>query len=101
MQGMIFLRDALRVMCTSDKAGNFIPFNFTIVTCNLREDTGGRRVDYENVVLAGGPFGKKNSKKDADHYINGTRNVMIPGKSRPTTIHNLLITKFNGERIII
>jgi hypothetical protein len=88
-------------MATPSEGGGFLPFSFTFVTCNLTEKTGGKRVHAENAVLAGGPFGKKNSPKNANHYLNGTRNVMLQGKARPTTIHNLLITEFNGERVVI
>jgi hypothetical protein len=101
LPGFIFLRDALSIMAMHDSAGNFIPFTITRVTCNIANRTGGRRETLENVTLAGAPYGKKKSSKPANHFLNGTRNIMIPGKSRPTTIHNILITHFNGETIII
>ena len=95
------LRDALTVMTAKDTAGSFIPFDCTVITCNLTEKTGGEKLEIKGAVLAGAPFGKKESRKDADHYINGTRNIMIPGRSRPVTIHNLLLIRFNGERVIV
>lgn len=98
---MISLRDALSVMACKGEDGSFLPFSLTLVTCNLREDTGGRRITYENAVLAGAPFGKKGSARSANHFINGTRNIYVPGKGRPITIHNICITEFNGERIYL
>jgi hypothetical protein len=100
-KGFIFLKDALAIMAMRDSDGGFIPFDIERVTCNLREGTGGRRVTHEKAVLAGAPYGKKNSRREANHFLNGTRNIMIPGKGRPITIQNLLITKFNGETVII
>ncbi|QTE38501.1 hypothetical protein J3L18_05335 [Mucilaginibacter gossypii] len=101
MEGFIFLSDVLRIMAMVDEQGNFIPFSITFITCNLTEETGGKRMTCDNVTLAGHPFGKKNSPKNANHWMNGTRNMLIPGRPRPTTVHNVLITRFNGERVII
>ncbi|MHB8209078.1 hypothetical protein [Mucilaginibacter sp.] len=101
MQGMVQLRDALNIMDARHPGGEPIPFSLTFITCNLTEKTGGERRSYEGVILAGGQFGKKNSPKNANHYDNGTRNVNIPGKSRPVTIHIYLITHLNNERVII
>lgn len=98
---MISLTDALRVMASKDEAGNFIPFDIKLVELNLREGTGGRRVTYQNAVLAGGPFGKSSTPKNANHFINGTRNIMVPGKDRPRKIHNLLLLELNGERVYV
>jgi hypothetical protein len=101
MQGMISLSDALRVMAARDEAGDPIPFEVKVVTLNLKHGTGGMRVAYQNATLAGGSFGKKNALRQANHFYNGTRNLMVPGRSRPVKIHNLLITHFNGERVFV
>lgn len=98
---MILLSDALRIMASNDPAGNFIPFDLTYITCNVTDGSGGRRVTVTGAALAGGAFGKKESPKKANHFLNGTRNIMVPGKPRPVKIHNLLITHFNGEEVII
>jgi len=96
---MISQADALKVMDSRTTAGDPIPVDITVITCNLTEDTGGERRVYQGVTLAGGQFGKKNSVKNPNHFENGTRNIMVPGKSRPITIHFDLITHLNGERV--
>lgn len=101
MQGMISLRDMLKVMDARDSSGQPIPCTITRIKCNLREQTGGQRETLENITLAGGQFGKKVSAKNANHYNNGTRNVMVPGRSRPITIPIYTITHFNQERVYI
>lgn len=98
---MINLRDALKVMDARTSDGQPIPFSITHIKCNLREQTGGQRETLEGITLAGGQFGKKVSGRNANHYQNATRNVMIPGKSRPTSIHIYTITHFNAERVYI
>lgn len=101
MQGMISLRDALKIMDARFDGGDPIPFDLTVITCNLKHGTGGLRVTYQNATLAGGSFGKKTSARNANHFYNGTRNLQVPGKGRPVKIHNLLITHFNGERVFV
>ncbi len=98
---MISQADALSVMDSRNSAGEPIPFSLTFITCDLNKQTGGERRSYEGVTLAGGSFGKKDSVKNANHFDNGTRNIMIPGKPRPRTIHIDLITHLNQERIYI
>ena len=95
MEGMIKLSDALSVMTTGD------PFNFSLVTCNLKQETGGRRVSYENATLCAGGNSSKTSAKNPNHWKNHTRNIMVQGKSRPITIHTLLITGFNNQKVFI
>lgn len=88
-------------MSAKDTAGNFIPFNFTRVRCNLADETGGTRETITGAVLAGAPFGKKDPERDPNHWMNATRNIYIPGKSRPVTIQLLLLLTFNDERVYL
>lgn len=91
----------VKVMAACDSAGMPIPCKFTVVTCNLREETGGERRTYEGAVLLAGGNSSKDSKKNPNNWINVTRTFQVPGRSRPLTVHLLLITHFNDEKTYI
>jgi len=101
MQKMIRIADMLQVMNSNDTGGKPIPFSFTTVSCNLKAQTGGQRLSYENAYLLAGGNSSKSSKKNPRNWINVTRTIKVPTKSRPITVHALLITEFNGEKTYI
>lgn len=95
MEGMIKFTDMLRVMTTGD------PFSFEVVSLNLKEETGGFRTTYTNAVLLAAGNSSKNSRKNPKNFLNVTRTIKVPTKSRPITVHALLITRFNDEKTYI
>lgn len=101
MDGYIKLSDALKIMEGTDSGGEPIRFDFERVTCNLREGTGGERKQYTGAYLLAGGNSSKDSKKNPNNWMNVTRTIQLPGRSRPSTIPVLLITKFNDEKVYI
>ncbi|RQO65114.1 hypothetical protein DBR40_24725 [Pedobacter sp. KBW01] len=91
----------LNVMNQRDGNGNFIPFgSITWVKCNLKDNTGGEKITLANAVLEGS--GKSNSsKKNPNHFENYTRNIRAFDGDRIMKIHVLLITRFNGDKVIL
>lgn len=77
------------------------PFEIFGVKLNLKDGTGGTHYHYKGVQLCAGGHSSKKSKRNPRHWMNLTRNVMVPGRSRPITINTLTILKFNNERVYI
>lgn len=92
--------DMLKIMTEKDGAGNPIPFSITFVTCDMRQNTGGKKITLKSAILPGYST-KINSKKNPNHYSNYTRNILAEGGDRPIKIHALLVTEFNGTGIIL
>lgn len=85
----------LRVMTTGD------PFDFTVVSNNMKAGTGGQKVSHKGARLLAGGNSSKTSKKNPNNFLNVTRTIKVPSKSRPITVPALLIIEFNGEKTYI
>lgn len=101
MQGMIQWADAMRIMVAVDNGGQPIPFNLTVGELNVKAQTGGKNTSYTGCTLVGAGKSRKNSPKNPNHWKNMTRNIMVPGRSRPITIQAILITKLNEQTVFI
>jgi hypothetical protein len=98
---MIRVAEMLNLMNTRDGNGEFVPFSeITWVTCHKTNNTGGEKISLSNAVLYGG--GKSSTKKyNPEHFDNYTRNIRAADGNRIMKLHVLLITRFNGARVIL
>lgn len=80
--------------------GQPIPFNFTFITCNLKKNTGGKRIKCENVIIIGGSV-SSGAKKDQDHYKNYTRNFRSVNNQEIRQFHPPLVETFNGMKVVL
>jgi hypothetical protein len=98
---MIRVPDMLNVMNQRDGNGEFIPFGeITWVTCNKANNTGGEKISLSNAVLNGNGNSKA-EKYNPDHFANYTRNIRAADGNRIMKLHVLLITRFNGAKVIL
>lgn len=107
----IALADALRSMNTYDSLGNPIPFSISYVTADQEKQTGGEYKTYKGAFLSyqnksgtrtyTGKEVERKVKKHTNHWVNGTRNIMVQGGNRLRCIHIWLILEFNGKEVII
>ena len=84
-------------------------FSCTVITCDLNRDVGGEKLTLHNVRLHKLTKKAKETKaKKTEESIsilpnekkNDSRNLLLPnGQVRKIHIH--LITKFNGQEVII
>lgn len=88
----------LSEMVRRDEEGELIPFSITFVTCNLRMNTGGEKIHFDQAVFVGGPS-KKSKQKNPNHFENFTRNIRAFDGDQIITIHPLLVTSFNGKEV--
>lgn len=95
---MIQWADAMRIMAAVDNGGQPIPFDIEVCELNIKAQTGGKRVTYNNCTLL---RSKKDPGKNPNHWDNVTRNIMVPGRSRPITIQAILLTKLNNQTVYI
>ena len=97
---MIRVRDMLSQMLMKTTDGVFVPFSVTFVTCDVKRGTGGKKITIDSAILEGGP--KSNSKlRNPNHYRNYTRNIRATTGDKTIKVHALLITRFNGAKIIL
>lgn len=75
-----------------------IPFSITFVTADLKKNSGGQRLTFDDAIFVGGPS-SKSSVRDANHYENYTRNIRHRNSDRITKVHLLLVLKFNGMTV--
>lgn len=90
----------LNTMNEWESSGNRVPFSITFVTCNQKQGTGGEKITIDQAVLVGNSTSKSN-KKNPNHYENYTRNIRALEGDRMMKVHVLLITRFNGQSIIL
>lgn len=108
---MIRLESVLREMEKVDKRGNPVPFTIRFCTANLQANTGGEILELKGAVLAVKlksipPYVKNElqkeqeliNKRNANHWVNGTRNLWHNNGYVKT--HIRLITSFNNQEVI-
>ena len=100
MVEVIRVGDMLKTMALRDDNGALVPFTATVITCDRALGTGGKRIEYENAILDGGP-NSKNDARSANHFENYTRNLRIEGTSQVRKFHPLLVEKFNGKTVVL
>lgn len=113
-EAVILMRDALREMETGRV------FSIRLYTGNLKDGTGGKRIDIERAVLnhvamdteesRGAEMsirtasklaqGDYSSIKAPNHSKNRTRNIMIMPSQEIRKIHIALFTRFNGKKVV-
>jgi hypothetical protein len=108
---MIRLGEVLRQMDLFGNDGIPLSFQIKFVTANRNQHTGGEIIEIKEGRKC---VGKKNGKiifdkrvvtpeiqkinKDPHHWINSTRNILLPnGQIRK--IHIRLIIEFNGQKV--
>ena len=97
---IIKAKDMLNTMAMRGADGELIPFSITFVTCDEKQDTGGKKITLDRAVLLGGPSMKeKRGGRNPRHYANYTRNIRHADGDRFIKIHALLVTRFNGMRV--
>jgi hypothetical protein len=87
-----------------------VPFLIKFVTANRKKRTGGEVIEIDKAikVIGKGKDGKEiidlrpnelpSKSKDPRHWINATRNLLLPnGQIRK--IHIRLIIEFNGRKV--
>jgi hypothetical protein len=108
----IRLWDVLEIMDSMDAHGKPVRFQLKIVTADRRKKTGGQIIEMKDAckcsvrtkqgkeifpVKRNFPTTDRVSK-DPHHWINSTRNILLPnGEKR--TIHIRLIIEFNHKRV--
>lgn len=83
-------------------------FRMTYVQADRRRGTGGKMVDVKDAVLSqhAVPSGKKltqaaiqKASKSPNHSEHFTRNIVLLNRD-VVKVHILLITSFNGKRVL-
>lgn len=77
-----------------------IPFAFTFVTCNLKKETGGKRITIDKAVIVGGVV-SNSTLKDQNHFKNYTRNFRSVNNQEIRQFHPLLVETFNGMKVVL
>ncbi len=105
---------ALRNMELVDHKGNPVPFDVQFVTADRARKTGGAIEELKGVVLSNAKRKKKPQRitaampddlgdrpngKRPNHYVNRTRNFMLPN-NQVRKAHISLITHMNGEVVL-
>lgn len=97
---IIRVKDMLNTMIMRGADGELIPFSITFVTCDEKQDRGGKKITLDRAVLLGGPSSRnKRGGRDPRHFANYTRNIRHVDSDRIIKIHALLVTRFNGMRV--
>jgi len=103
---MLALVDALNIMDAVDERGRSLPFSIAFVKKSTGEiiripDASkprlSRRVEMRNSFNA--TKAPDVQKKNPNHYLNNTRNIVIGSSQQIRKIHIRLITEFNGHKI--
>jgi hypothetical protein len=95
---MITFQQALEIMRRKDRMDRPVPFSVEFVTANRKSKKAGDVKLFENMVIM---YGKtKNAEKDANHFLNGTVNIMPNGGGPITKIHLMLIRKINNLTVV-
>ena len=112
---IIMLKDCLQQMEDRDPAtGKMIPFDFSVCTFSRQRMDGGKIIEYKGAVLAKNTDTKKSSaakqeqeeettipdKRNPKHFLNKTRNILLPGQERPTKFRIRYIIDFNKQTIV-
>ena len=109
-KGIIKLKDVLQQMDTSAE-----PFSIAFVTFNRKRKEGGEVKRYTNCISTGTRNkGERKptanpvtvapanaTSKRPDHFRNATRNLQLLPSRQIRKLHILLITEFNGKKVIL
>lgn len=102
-------------MSTLDDNGKAPVFSISYRTLNKNSKTGGRLVTYEKAKLAqkelGGdptsfealrtvPKPRTNIKRNPNHFVNKTRNLVVLPENKVRKIHINNIIEFNGKKVV-
>ena len=99
---MEFIRvsEMLAIMDMKGDDGLSIPFNMRFITCNIKKNTGGRRITSNRVVLVGGVH-SNSSIRNPEHFKNFTRNFRSLNNNEIREFHPLLVEEFNGLKVVL
>lgn len=76
------------------------PFEVTFVTCDRKKGTGGKKLTIKQAVIDGGS--KSNSElRNPNHGKNYTRNLRSVDSDKIIKFHPLLVTRFNGQPVML
>jgi len=90
---MILLLDVLNIMNQKDLKGNPEIFSICFFTYSRTKKTGGEMIELKNAVKTGLPFSLKDSQMIG---------VKVPKSSHhPIAVNTRLITRFNGEKVVL
>ena len=107
----IRLWDVLEIMDSIDGLGKPIRFQLKFITANRSEKTGGEIIELKDACKCSVKtkkgkeiFATKNLPaieritKDPNHWVNSTRNILLPnGQKRK--LHIRLIIEFNNKKV--
>ena len=108
----IRLWDVLEIMDSLDGIEKPVRFQMKFVTANRLEETGGEIIELKDAQKCSGKTkqgkpifaAKKNIPvveritKDPNHWVNSTRNILLPnGQKRK--LHIRLIIEFNNKKV--
>ncbi len=88
-----------------------LPFSILFWTANRKDGTGGDGIELEGCMLMKNQFGRPKKdkpnkplspehKRDANHHINDTFNIVHLESQNKFKVHFDLITKFQGKTVI-
>ena len=97
---LIRVADMLQTMQMRNADRTPIPFSIRFVTCDQKQGTGGKRIEYSEAVLVGGGV-SKSEEKNPGHFANYTRNLKGIGTEQIRKFHPLLVEEFNGKKVIL
>jgi len=108
----IRLWDVLEIMDSFDGQGKPVRFQLKFITANRLEKTGGEIIELKDGCKCSGRtvkgkeiFAVKKNftvddrvTKDPNHWVNSTRNILLPnGQKRK--LHIRLIIEFNNKKV--
>jgi hypothetical protein len=89
----ISVPDMLRLMFAG-------PFEITFVTCNRKDDTGGKKITIKEAVMEGGS-NSNSERRNPNHGRNYTRNLRSIDSDKIIKFHPLLVTRINGRPVML
>lgn len=112
MNETISLTDALEIIDRQDKMGGAIPFDLSFRSLQRNSKTGGKLYTYDQVkkyrkkkymhsdqAMVNAVQSAVAIKKDANHFVNRTRNIELQN-GEIKKIHIRLMISINGQTII-
>lgn len=97
---LIRVNDMLKTMQMRDSEQKLIPFQLTFITCDLKQQTGGKRISYDAAVLVGSGASRSDDRNPS-HFSNYTRNLKGEGTEAIRKFHPLLVESFNGKTVVL
>lgn len=111
---MIGLHEVIKQMNAVDESGKPLEFSIRFVSCNKQKKVAGRLIEVRSAIVSkrhsqydAASFVSKGKKKEPEkqlkapnHNENGTVNIIAMPSGRMIKIRLMLITRFNGERVL-